>query len=67
MHSDALALPLSSSPPMETARRGTRRVPPARLPVSEHSRFIQDARAMFPGARVVEHIWSNTTTGGNEG
>lgn len=67
MQSDALALPLSSNPAAESARRGTRRVPPTRHPVSDHSRFIQDVRSLFPGARVVDHIWSNTMTGGNEG
>lgn len=29
----------------------------ARLPISEHTRFIQEVRAMFPGAKVIQHDW----------
>lgn len=56
MRTEALALPLPSSPPPAPApRRGV-----SRLPISEHTRFIQDVRAAFPGARVVDHTWNTS-------
>jgi len=35
-----------------------------RLPVSDHTRFIQDTRAVFPGARVLHHEWRGQGSGG---
>lgn len=54
-------VPAPGASPSETCR--SQRPRAARVPISEHTRFIQEVRAVFPGARVVGHEWQSGRSG----